>query len=464
MKKEFEVIRTCAGHQTLLLKSIMDLDKIMVGNKNLPREDFNPVQLCRDAVAMTAHAARDGVAVLVDEMPWATDAAEGKDTSFSVRVAGVANASFVGAPTQLNLVLVNLLSNAVKFTTEGRVVLCAVVVGGGKGGRSRRKNEGNRNEGNQRSIKFTVTDTGPGVPKDQQEKIFGMRDQNQAQAGNGAEKAKGFGVGLFVAKQLVQQMGGELRMRSPVTDHPVNKGCEFSFEVKADKSEPALADALESVESVPQSLDSSELDGDKKTSGAAAAEVEKDERIEMAKGWRVLLVDDSEINLRLATRKFTSGPFKELGWQVETVTTGEKALAKIEEEKQNKYDLVVFDQNMQPDGLLLGTEASRILRDRDEEVLIVGLTGNCMPDDRRRSKDSGQDLFWSKPAPASKDARMQLVEALVKRRRKGKGERERERGARLRKVVGRGAEETDNRELTTMRDEEGQQQLPGAVR
>ena len=78
--------------------------------------------------------------------------------------------------------------------------------------------------------------------------------------------------------------------------------------------------------------------------------------------------------------------------------------------------MVVFDENMQPEGLLLGTEASSIIRKTDDRVLIVGCTGNSIDDDIKKSKDSGQDVFWSKPAPPSKEALESLVGALVKRR------------------------------------------------
>ena len=143
------------------------------------------------------------------------------------------------------------------------------------------------------------------------------------------------------------------------------------------------------------------------------------------KGWRVLLADDNDINLRLLARKLTSGPFEKLEWQVETATTGEEALKKIDEAivgeregEEGRYDLVVLDENMQPNGLL-GTDVTRILRGKDERVLIVGSTGNSSNEDSKLSKESGQDMFWSKPAPPSKDALNELTSALVTRRRNG---------------------------------------------
>ena len=56
LEGELKIIETCASHQELLLKGILFLDKYISGDEELPREEFNPVHLCRDVVAMTAHA------------------------------------------------------------------------------------------------------------------------------------------------------------------------------------------------------------------------------------------------------------------------------------------------------------------------------------------------------------------------------------------------------------------------
>ena len=419
LREELRTIRTCAGHQTLLLKSIMDLDKIVAGQKELPREDFNPAKICRDALAMNKHAAKPGVTA-------------------SVTVAPEADKVFAGAPTQLNLVLVNLVSNALKFTTEGKVVLSVAVedAGGGEEGLS-------EETAKTTTLRFAVTDTGPGVPLSQQESIFGLRGQ----AGNETSKAKGFGFGLFVAHELVERMGGKIELQSP-TESPVGEvkggggsiGSMFSFEVR-------VGDNSNSKFSPSPSSHSAAL-GDRlklrlhlECAGAGQQhlvvpkeeeEAEKDwfDEVLTMKGWKVLLADDSDLNLRLLARKFTAGPFEKLGWTVETATTGEKALAKISETSSRadgeRFDLVVFDENMQPEGLLLGTEATRTLRKEDNRVLIIGCTGNSTDDDIATSKESGQDLFWSKPAPPSEEALDDLVGALVRRRRNQSRPREEE--------------------------------------
>jgi len=402
MKKEIESIQTCADHQQLLLKSIMDLDKIMAGSKDLPVEKFDPARLCRDAITMNKHAAPPGV-------------------NISAKSTLEAGSIFIGAPTQLNLVLVNLLSNAAKFTSTGQIEISVDIVGEEEEGEAEgetitetkkeasdsRENE-NLDKDKKKIVKFAVTDTGPGVPQAMQEKIFGMRGQ----AGNAKSQAKGFGIGLFVAHELVERMGGKIKLRSPVTED--GRGSEFSFELVIEECAALLGELSTQRCDIYNEFTQENFD-------KALAE---------AKGWRVLLVDDGVMNLRLLARKLTSGLFKELEWQVETATTGEEALVKIDEardlgKKENfeggerMFDLMIIDQNMQPDGILLGTEATSIIRvNGDEEVLIVGCTGNCTDEQRKISKESGQDLLWPKPPPPSETALENLMGALVRRLKK----------------------------------------------
>ena len=432
LREELLTIKTCAGHQTLLLKSIMDLDKIMAGNKELPSEDFNPAKICSQAIAMNKHAAKPGVSISLNASPQA-------------------DFDFVGAPTQLNLVLVNLMSNALKFTKEGVVELSVAVLEDADAGvgASEEVKDSDGDASHERILRFAVTDTGPGVPREQQEKIFGMRGQ----AGNETSKAKGFGFGLFVAHELVERMGGRIVLQSPVVATAAvavaneegrgrgegGGGSMFSFEIRVGKSvvRPSLAESVMSLSASEYmkwrlSAESAEqlvvvkVDGAAQKAHAAARSSEKEEEaffgeVLTTKGWKVLLADDSELNLRLLERKLVAGPFKKLGWVVETATTGEEALKMIRETsgregEGRRFDLVIFDENMQPEGLLTGTAATRILRNEDERVLIVGCTGNSTDDDRKRSEESGQDLFWTKPAPPSKNALEDLVGALVKRR------------------------------------------------
>ena len=134
-------------------------------------------------------------------------------------------------------------------------------------------------------------------------------------------------------------------------------------------------------------------------------------------GWRVLVVDDCETDRELLKTMFCTGPFEDLSWQVETATTAEEALAKIDGERTARgFDLVVFGEIVAPKGGLLGTEATRILRKKDERMLIVGLSEAATNESRERSLESGQDLLWLKPMPTAEHALKNIMRALTKRR------------------------------------------------
>ena len=456
---ELTTIETCATHQELLLKGILFLDKYISGDEELPREEFSPLQLCRDVVAMTRHSAKEGVAIVVKDGTSGRDA--GRDgAAASPRGGGAltgaltgakqakpasAASFFVGSPTQLNLVLVNLLSNAAKFTTTGKIELTITTTSSAP---------------DHAVFRFAVTDTGPGVPPEFQKSIFGMRSQTDDKSA----RVQGFGIGLFVAHELAERMGGKMVLKSPVKEGEGGTptgGSEFSFAVRleADPRAPpegtspanisrfALGSRLSRrIQHGQERRSLSQLFGEGEE-GEGVEEEQTEERPvkqpSSMQGWRVLIADDSDINLRLVTRKFTSGPFKELEWQIETATTGEEALENIsragsgrsrkggggegggtltegntERTRRRSFDLVIFDEHMEPFGKLLGTEATRILRQNDDEVLIVGFTGNCAVEDQERSRESGQDLFWSKPAPPNEVALSALENALAERKRK----------------------------------------------
>jgi len=107
---------------------------------------------------------------------------------------------------------------------------------------------------------------------------------------------------------------------------------------------------------------------------------------------------------------------------------------------------VILDEHMEPIGKLLGTDASRILREKDQKIMIVGFTGNCAEENVERSKESGQDLFWSKPAPPNEAALEDLTTAFAERRMKWSSGRTEERGKG--KGKGKGKQSEGRREET----------------
>lgn len=173
-----------------LINDILDFSKIEAGKLELEVVHFNLRDCLEDAAALFAEKAQTKNIEICMEIP----------ADLPVVVAGDI--------TRLRQILNNLLSNAVKFTDSGEVVL-SVSVGVEDGGNS--------------WFDFSVRDTGIGIPKEAQAKIF--ESFRQAESGT-TRKFGGTGLGLTICKQLIQLLGGEL-----VVDSIYGEGSCFSFSI-----------------------------------------------------------------------------------------------------------------------------------------------------------------------------------------------------------------------------------------
>jgi len=286
----------------------------------------------------------------------------------------------IGAPMQLNLVLLNLVSNAAKFTTKGAITFSVTV---------------EEEASDWAKVKFAVTDTGVGIPIDEHESIFEMRSQT----GGLVSQSKGFGIGLNIASKLTGLMGGRLEVKSPVKD---GKGSEFSFTLSLKKA----------------------AEQHKVEEGVEEGEAGLAPIVAPPMHLRVLIVDDGKMNQKLLRRKFEGGVFEALRWSVDIAINGEQALEKID--AGGEFDLIVMDENMrETGGRLLGTEVTKLIRSREGRergVIIVGHSGNSTWEDKERGRVSGQDAFWEKPPPKSEQM-LQDVSRLWDAREGRGGER-----------------------------------------
>jgi signal transduction histidine kinase/CheY-like chemotaxis protein len=229
-------------------------------------------------------------------------------------------------------VLVNLLSNAIKFTEQGRVSLTLTH--------------------HVHRVRFEILDTGIGIAKDQQDKIFDRYTQieNPTQSNH-----FGNGLGLSISQQLVGLLGGELRFQSTPS-----KGSRFYFELML----PAQTCPPHSKPSTPQSS-----------------------------AWSVvfLVVDDHPIN-RLLLRKILLVYWPHA--EVIEATNGSEALSSI----QTRAVDVVFMDMLMP--VMDGIEATQLVRQLPRPlryVPILGLTANIHSEDLARFKSAGLDAVMLKP-------------------------------------------------------------------
>jgi len=240
---------------------------------------------------------------------------------------------------RLNQILTNLIGNAIKFTEKGGVTLEVLVV--------ERKNEFIR-------LHFSVKDTGIGIDEENLEKIFNRFSQENVSM---ARRYGGSGLGLTITKRLIELQGGEIEVKS-------NKGVdtEFSFELLFKVSDVDFQSAVENVNPIVN---------------------------ESLKGRKVLLVEDNNVNVLLAT-KFLD----RWGVVYDVSENGEEA---IENVKTNNYDLVLMDIQMP---VMDGLEATRYIRTMPEEkkdVPILALTASAMLEIRDEVFKAGMDGFITKP-------------------------------------------------------------------
>ena len=133
--------------------------------------------------------------------------AESKDLTFVLNLKEEGTEKlYIGDPIRIRQIVGNLLSNALKFTREGRVVMVVSI---------------NALADNSALLNVLVSDSGPGIPPEEQERIFGEFTSLSA-----TEKAEGFGLGLSITRKMTVLMGGNLSLKSVV-----GQGCDFTIEL-----------------------------------------------------------------------------------------------------------------------------------------------------------------------------------------------------------------------------------------
>jgi len=248
----------------------------------------------------------------------------------------------LGDPTRLSQVLLNLLSNAIKFTDQGRVTLACRV-----------QAETDRHL----TISFRVGDTGPGIAAEKQESIFHSFAQANADT---TRRFGGTGLGLTISSELVQRLGGHLVICSEE-----GHGSTFGFTLTFAKAAPG-------------------------ESGEAPALALEQPDSEQVRGWRVLLVEDNDVNRQLALLLL-----EHHGVLVDTAVSGTAALALFQ---QNCYRVILMDIQMPG---MNGVEATILMRqDADPErarTPIVALTANAFRSDNEYYLAAGMNACLAKP-------------------------------------------------------------------
>ncbi len=338
-RKYVEILKNSGESLLSLINDILDLSKIEAGKLTLEAVDFDLsdfVEEFTDSMAFRAHK---------------------KGLEFNCSIHEGVPQLLRGDPVRLRQILTNLAGNAVKFTKEGEISISITEEQPTKG---------------QVKLRFSVRDTGIGIPEDKQKKLF----QSFAQAEESTTREfGGTGLGLSISKQLVLLMGGEIGVKSAP-----GKGATFWFTAQFECRETGPA-GKEKAENQAPALE-------EKTSNPPA----DDEATKR----RILLVEDNIVNQKVA-----AGILKQNGYKVSIASDGKKAIQALE---KSLYDIVLMDCQMP---VMDGYEASRIIRDpesnvRNHAVPIIAVTANAMQGDRKKCLTAGMNDYISKPLQIEK--------------------------------------------------------------
>lgn len=314
-----------SGHHLMeLINQVLDHAKIESGKLTL------------EHIAFDFRATIDEVAAIVSAR------AASKGLSFVAAIADKLPCQVMGDPTRLRQILINLLINAVKFTEQGSVEL-------------RIAPEGER-------IFFSIRDTGIGMEQAALSRLF----QAFGQADDSiTRKYGGTGLGLLIARELVQAMGGDIEV-----DSAPGVGSCFWFSLPLQQAD--TSNAGEAVKAhVPQD----------------------DANLAALVAGRLLLVDDNRVNQQLA-----SAMLNKIGLDHDIAGDGAQALDLM---ASRRYAAVLMDMEMPG---MDGLTATRRWREQEAEACtgelplpIIAMTANAMQEDKQRCFNAGMDGYIAKP-------------------------------------------------------------------
>ena len=337
-----------AGNSLLsIINDILDFSKIEAGKIDIAENPYKLSSLLNDVSSLFFFRAKE------------------KELRFDIEVDENLPDELCGDKVRVRQVITNLLTNAVKYTNRGSVRLKAGT-----------DNAGNISPGDIIWLKITVSDTGIGIRKEDQEKIFSKFQRLDLKANSTVE---GTGLGLAITHSLLAMMHGTIDVESEY-------GVGTTFTVK-----------------LPQKVVSAEPIGNYLAKYEKALETTKGyhELFHAPKG-RILIVDDTPMNLTVAV-----GLLRNTMLMADTAASGYEAVKKAAE---NAYDVILMDQRM-PE--MDGIEALRVIRGqadgKNRETPVICLTADAIIGAKERYIAEGFTDYLCKPVDG-----LDLERALMK--------------------------------------------------
>ena len=340
------IIDTAGKNLLAIINDILDISKIEAGKMEIREEPYLLSSLLNDVCDLIGFRAQS------------------KDLAFRVDVDPRLPDHLCGDVLRVRQVILNLLNNAVKYTEQGSVTLSVsgdpVPVA---------------ESGQVINLSFSVRDTGIGIRRQDLSRLFEKFERIGPAEGGDVE---GTGLGLTIAKNLLDMMGGTIRVESIY-----GEGSDFTV-------------------TLPQKAASAEPVGDLRESISSAGNRRVARELFMAPSARILVVDDTRMNLTV-----TEGLLKNTEMRIDTALGGAEALKLT---GAVPYDLILMDQRMP---VMDGTEAMRRIRAQEDGVNartpVICLTADAIAGAKERYLAEGFTDYLSKPIDS-----LALKKALIR--------------------------------------------------
>jgi len=336
-----KTVQNSAESLLALINDILDFSKIEAGKLDMEEIDFDIWAMMNDFASTMAFNA--------DE----------KNLEFICALHPKVPAFLVGDPGRLRQILTNLAGNAFKFTSEGEVTVHGII---------------EQELDTEIVLRFSVSDTGIGIPEDKKDKLFQSFSQVDAST---TREFGGTGLGLAISKQISETMGGEIGLESEA-----GKGSTFWFTVKLKKSKKQ-----------PKPIEIADISGVK-----------------------MLVVDDNPTNRKIAKTQLSSW-----GVQCSLAKSGLEALQLLREAQQagEIFKIAIIDKQMpEMNGEML---ARNITNDESlKDTLLIMMTSIGQRGDAKKMKELGFSAYLTKPVRQS-DLYDCLTQVLGVSRKRAKG-------------------------------------------
>ena len=316
-----------------LVNDVLDMSKLESGEVILEEIPFNLSSISKEVlVVIEQMAAEQNIRIVLEKKE-------------------VTHRDFIGSPEYVKRVMMNILSNAVKYNREnGHIYISCMEIPS--------------EQPEMTTMEFVCRDTGIGMTEEFQKCVF----EPFAQEHTGSRtKFAGTGLGMSIAKNLVEKMGGIITFES-------EEGAGTTFVIR-----------------VPFRIDT---DRDRKV-------VTREKTEASIRGLHILLAEDNELNMEIAEFMLQNESA-----EVTKAWNGQEAVEIFEKSRSGEFDIILMDIMMP---VMNGYEAAKMIRSMDREdaktIPIIAMTANAFTEDRIRAKEAGMDEHISKPVD---------VELLVK--------------------------------------------------